>query len=39
MQIQKYVWVVGDMLTAEYITKLLGVATVKTNSIRKIARF
>lgn len=29
----------GDILTAEYITEYLGVATVETNAIRKEARF
>lgn len=38
MQIQKYVWGVGDILTAEYITEYLGVATVETNAIKKAAR-
>lgn len=36
--IQKYVWDVGDIMTAEYITSYLGVATVETNAIRKEAR-
>ncbi len=36
--IQKYVWAVGDMLTAKYITEYLGVATVETNAIKKEAR-
>ena len=30
---------VGDILTAEYITEYLGVATVETNAIRKEAGF
>lgn len=38
MQIQKYVWDVGDILSATYITEYLGVATVETNAIRKEAR-
>ena len=29
----------GDILTAEYISKYLGVSTVETNAIRKEARF
>lgn len=29
----------GDILTAEYITKYLGIATVETNAIRKLAGF
>ena len=37
--IPKYAWVVGDILTAEYITEYLGVATVETNAIRKEAGF
>ena len=37
--ILKYVWDVGDILTAEYISQYLGVATVETNSIRKEAGF
>lgn len=37
--ILKYVWDVGDILTAEYISQYLGVATVETNAIRKQARF
>lgn len=28
----------GDILTAEYISKYLGVSTVETNAIRKQAR-
>lgn len=36
--IQKYVWDAGDILTAEYISQYLGVATVETNSIKKEAR-
>ena len=39
MRILKYVWGVGDILTAEYITEYLGVATVQTNAIRKNAGF
>ena len=30
---------VGDILTAEYITEYLGVATVETNAIKKVAGF
>ncbi len=30
---------VGDIMTAEYITSYLGVATVETNAIRKTAGF
>ncbi len=30
---------VGDILTAEYITEYLGVATVETNAIKKTAGF
>ena len=30
---------VGDILTAEYITEYMGVATVETNAIRKEAGF
>ena len=39
MRILKYVWGVGDILKAEYITEYLGVATVQTNAIRKNAGF
>lgn len=31
--------VAGDILTAEYITEFLGVATVETNAIKKAAGF
>ena len=37
--IQRFVWGVGDILTAEYITEYLGIATVETNAIRKNAGF
>lgn len=37
--IQKFVWGVGDILTARYITEYLGIATVETNAIRKDAGF
>ena len=37
--IRKYVCGCGDILTAEYITEYLGVATVETNAIRKEAGF